>query len=207
MDFFDFHHHKPFANGIYNLNIGEDTPGFPFSAGIHPKDVGDKFEDKFNNVKESSLLHNCFAIGECGLDAIITTEQKTQEDAFLRHLQWANEIRKPVIIHCVRRFNEVIKLSTQAKVPLIIHGFNKNESIAIELLRKGFYLSFGKAVLYSVSLQHILKEAPINKIFLETDTADIHIAELYLKTSEIRNISTENLQAQILENLQKITKL
>ena len=72
------------------------------------------------------------------------------------------------------------------------------------MLKHGFFLSFGKSVLYNLSLQSILKEIPIDKIFLETDDTDFDIAELYQKVSEIKEISLEELQKKISENLQSI---
>ncbi|MFP7656389.1 TatD family hydrolase [Chryseobacterium proteolyticum] len=87
---------------------------------------------------------------------------------------------------------------------MIIHGFNKKQSIAEDLLKNNFYLSFGKAVLYNLSLQNILKITALDKIFLETDNDDFNIELLYSKVSEIKGISRENLNKQILENLETI---
>ncbi len=85
-----------------------------------------------------------------------------------------------------------------------MHGFNKKKKIAEDLLANNFYLSFGKAVLYNLSLQDILKNTPLDKFFLETDNEDFKIEELYLKVSEIKEISLEDLNEQILENLHTI---
>ncbi|WP_312390404.1 TatD family hydrolase [Chryseobacterium sp.] len=205
MEFFDFHHHKKnISNGIYNINIETVPPDFPYSIGIHPKEIDIyHIENQFNWL-ESNITKNCFAIGECGLDSFAETDQKTQQEVFLRQIKFANEIKKPIIIHCVRKFYEVISLKKYAKQPMIIHGFNKKQSIADDLLKNNFYLSFGKAVLYNLSLQNTLKITPLNKIFLETDNDDFNIEELYLKVSEIKEISLENLNKQIVENLEMI---
>ncbi|MDO5616220.1 MAG: TatD family hydrolase [Cruoricaptor ignavus] len=203
MIFFDFHHHKNYENGIYNLDFQENATEIPFSAGIHPKDISENFVDDFERVKVLSQNPQCWAIGECGLDGLINIPQSLQEEIFLQHILWANEIRKPIIIHCVRRFSELLKFKKKANVPMAIHGFNKKKTIADELLHAGFYLSFGKAVLQNVSLQNLLKEIPLEKIFLETDDANFPIADLYLKVSEIKGITIEYLQEQILENLIK----
>jgi TatD DNase family protein len=87
---------------------------------------------------------------------------------------------------------------------MIIHGFNKKHQIAEDLLANNFYLSFGKAVLYNLSLQDIIKDTPLDRIFLETDNEDFNIEELYIKVSEIKAISLEQLNEQILENLHSI---
>jgi TatD DNase family protein len=205
MNLFNFHHHT-LGNfyGIYNLELGENVPESYFSVGIHPKDIDENWEKHFEAFKKISLQDNCLAIGECGLDSLIDIDANLQKTVFERQILWANEIQKPVIIHCVKWFQELIPFQKLAEVPLIIHGFNKKKSVADEMLKHGFFLSFGKSVLYNLSLQSILKEIPIDKIFLETDDTDFDIAELYQKVSEIKEISLEELQKKISENLQSI---
>jgi TatD DNase family protein len=204
MEFFDFHHHKKYIrNGIYNL-AKEIPPDFTYSVGIHPNDID------VNNLKEqlswmrSMISQNCFAIGECGLDSLVSADENLQNEAFLQQIMIANEVKKPIIIHCVRKFYEVISFRKKAEQPMIIHGFNKKKQIAEDLLAHNFYLSFGKAVLYNLSLQDILKNIPPDKFFLETDNEDFNIEELYFKVSEIRGISPEDLNEQILHNLYSI---
>ncbi|WP_312900547.1 TatD family hydrolase [Chryseobacterium taichungense] len=205
MDFFDFHHHKknvPF--GIYNLDYQGFPAGVPYSIGIHPKDIDSSAIEKQFHWLESNITEKCVTIGECGLDSFVDIDQKIQEEVFLRQIKFANEVKKPIIIHCVRKFYEIISFKKHADQPMIIHGFNKKESIARDLLKNNFYLSFGKAVLYNLSLQNTLKITPLDKIFLETDNDDFDIRELYLKVSELKGISLESLNVQILENLETI---
>ena len=202
MKFFDFHHHH-FKNeyGIYNLQFEELPPYNWFSAGIHPANILENLEMRFSWLKEISQNEKCVAIGECGLDGLIDVDEKLQEEVFLKQIEWANEIQKPLIIHCVRRFPKLISLSKSAKVPVIIHGFNKKKAIGEELLKSEFYLSFGKSLLENVNLQNFLREIPLDQIFLETDNADFEIEKLYQKVSEIKNISEENLIETIHKNL------
>lgn len=205
MEFFDFHHHKKYVrDGIYNLDIREIPPDVPYSIGIHPNDIDiNDINDQLNWMK-SMMFQHCFAIGECGLDSLVPIDQKIQEEVFLKQINISNEVKKPVIIHCVRKFYEVISFKRKAEQPMIIHGFNKKQKIAEDLLANNFYLSFGKAVLYNLSLQDILKNTPLDKFFLETDNDDFKIEELYVKVSEIKKISLEDLNEKILENLHTI---
>lgn len=205
MILFDFHHHnRENTYGIYNLEPKEIVTEKKFSVGIHPKDIDENWEENFEKIKEISLLQNCVAIGECGLDGLISVNENLQKEVFEKHILWANQINKPVIIHCVKRFSEIIPFQKIAEIPLVIHGFNKKKTIADEMLRHGFYLSFGKSVLHSLSLQSILKEFPLEKMFLETDDANFNIEELYQKTAEIKGISIENLHNKILKNLESL---
>lgn len=205
MDFFDFHHHKKnISYGVYNLDIEKTPPNFYFSAGIHPQDIQRENIDSQFNWLQSVINENCFAIGECGLDGLVSVDMKIQEEVFLRQIQLANELKKPLIIHCVRKFYEIIPFRKKSQQAMIIHGFNKKQSVAEDILKNNFYLSFGKAVLYHLSLQETLKTVPLDKLFLETDNDDFNIEELYQKVSEIKKISIEQLQKQILENLETI---
>lgn len=203
MIFFNFHHHNiNFQYGIYNLQIPEISPKINFSIGIHPKDIDENWEENLEKIKNIYLQENCVAIGECGLDALISVDENLQKKVFEAQILWANEINKPVIIHCVKRFQELIPFQKLANVPLIIHGFNKKKSVADEMLKHGFYLSFGKSVLYNLSLQAIVKDFPLEKIFLETDDVDFNIENLYQKVAELKEISVEKLQEQISKNLE-----
>ncbi|MCJ8155218.1 TatD family hydrolase [Chryseobacterium sp. SSA4.19] len=191
-------------NGIYNLELERLAPDFPYSIGIHPKDIGKAtIEDQFRWL-ESNITEDCFAIGECGLDSLAETDIKIQEDVFLRQIEIANDIKKPVIIHCVRKFYEVITFKKYAEKPMIIHGFNKKQAIADALLQHDFYLSFGKALLYNLSLQHTFRSTPSDKIFLETDNDNFNIREMYETAANLKGISTEKMNEQILENLEMI---
>ena len=205
MGFFDFHHHDAGKNlGIYNLKFNEIPPENYFSAGIHPDAVADDFEEKLNWLRDISAHKNCVAIGECGLDGLIDVDEKLQQKAFLAQIAIANSLQKPLIIHCMKRFSQLLQFRKIAKVPMIVHGFNKRKSIGDDLLKSGFCLSFGKSVLYNVNLQDFLKDFPSEKLFLETDSSDFEIKELYQKVADLKKISLEDLKQKIKENLKNL---
>ena len=205
MGFFDFHHHDAGKNlGIYNLKFNEIPPENYFSAGIHPDAVADDFEEKLNWLRDISAHKNCVAIGECGLDGLIDVDEKLQQKAFLAQIAIANSLQKPLIIHCVKRFSQLLKFRKMSKVPMIVHGFNKRKTIGDDLLKNGLCLSFGKSVLYNVNLQDFVKHLPIEKLFLETDSADFEIKELYQKVANLKNMRLEDLSKKIKNNLQNL---
>ena len=202
MTYFDFHHHHlEKVTGIYNLGFRESIPKSFFSAGIHPHFSAENIDQKFDWLQKISKHKNCLAIGECGLDGLINIDNEIQENVFQRQIEIANEINKPLIIHCVRRFSQLISYQNEAKVPLIIHGFNKRKAIGDELQKHDFYLSFGKSVLQNVNLQEFVKQLPTEKLFLETDAEDFEIELLYQKVADLKSIKVENLVQHIEENL------
>ena len=130
--------------------------------------------------------------------------EKLQEKAFLAQIEVANSVKKPLIIHCVKRFSQLLPFRKVSKVPMIVHGFNKRKTIGDDLLKNGFCLSFGKSVLYNVNLQDFLRDFPTDKLFLETDSSDFEIKELYQKVAGLKNISLEDLSQKIRENLHNL---
>jgi Tat protein secretion system quality control protein TatD with DNase activity len=88
------------------------------------------------------------AIGECGLDRNIDLPLDIQTSIFKRHIELAETLQKPLVIHCVRAFSELIALkkNTKSTVPWIIHGFHKKEEVFQQLLKHDFYFSFGAAM-------------------------------------------------------------
>lgn len=205
---FDIHHHEKGKSGIYNLGLNENLPLSYFSAGLHPKDISANFEKDLEKVKEISQNKNCVAVGECGLDALVDVDDALQEKVFETQILWANEIQKPVIVHCVRRFSQLLKFQKIAKIPMIIHGFNKKKSIADELLKKGFYLSFGKSILYNEASQDVVKNIPLDKIFLETDAENnISVEEIYHQLAKIKKVELKEVQEQIEENIKQVFRI
>ena len=205
MNFFDFHHHDADRkSGIYNLKFNEEIPEIFFSAGIHPKSLSDGLEKQLIWLQEISVAENCVAIGECGLDGLIDVDEESQEKAFQAQIEIANSVKKPLIIHCVKRFSQLLKFRKMSKVPMIVHGFNKRKTIGDDLLKNGLCLSFGKSVLYNVNLQDFVKHLPIEKLFLETDSADFEIKELYQKVADLKNMRLEDLSEKIKNNLQNL---
>lgn len=202
MEFFDVHHHHPnVLGGIYSLNLQERPPLRFFSAGIHPDWNGEDEEAVWNWLESCVTDPNCLAIGECGLDSRSPLDEISQQKLFTRQLLLAQELKKPVIIHCVRRYTQLMYACQKVSVPLIVHGFNKKESIGSELQKQDFYLSFGKSLLHNVNLQRFARDFPLNRTLLETDAADTEIGLLYEKLALLKELSIEELSARIAENL------
>ena len=114
-------------------------------------------------------------------------------------------MQKPLIIHCVKAFNETFQLLQQqrAQGPVIFHGFAKNSALAKQLVNKGYYLSFGKHLL-TPSGAITFKTIPLEYIFLETDDSEIMIEEIYKTAASIKNIDITTLTQQITKNAQRV---
>jgi TatD DNase family protein len=175
-----------------------------FSFGIHPWEI-DKWENKLAVFDSYLLLKGCLAVGEIGLDKLKGPEINKQIEIFKRQILLSEEFHLPVILHCVKSWNElkVLKRELNPKQTWIFHGFTKS-SLTEEVLKEGIYISIGKAILTSSTLQSALKNIPLNRLFLETDDAECAIEEIYAKVSELKNIPLSELQSQLEENFKNV---
>lgn len=104
------------------------------------------------------------AIGECGLDALCDTPLPLQTQAFKAALQVAAELHKPVIIHCVKLWSQLLTETKGHQGLMIIHGFRKGPELARQLLDAGFSLSLGQH--YHPEVRAMI---PQDRLFFETD--------------------------------------
>jgi TatD DNase family protein len=207
MVFYDVHSHKLSENEnvvtVHSVDLGlkenavweaEDVRSRPhelFSAGIHPWNPD---TSKIIELKELALLNNVVAIGETGLDKL-KYDFEIQKYLFEIQVQMAEEIGKPLIIHCVRAWNELLKIKKHFKpsVAWVIHGFRGGEKLAGQLINAGMYLSFGK----NFHPESLRKAWDAKRLFTETDDENIDIQNVYEDISESLNISKEELSVEV----------
>lgn len=180
-----------------------------YSFGIHPWKIDKDVNDVLQEMDTITRNRRCIAIGECGLDKAIDTDFELQQKIFCEQIQIANEVQKPLIIHCVKAFNELTACLKKMNntVPVIIHGFNNNQNIANDLLKQDYLLSFGKALLTPDSnASEVIKHVGRKNFFLENDDSDVSIRDIYKRASEILGIEESFLQEQLKSNYQRIFK-
>lgn len=205
--YIDIHTHKTsvsLGKSIRSLYSGYEEAGKNglFSIGIHPWYIdGFHWRNQWNSLVEWSSKENVVAIGECGLDALCETPFSLQQEVFAEQISLAEKLQKPLVIHCVRAWDEVLmQLGKQPlSIPIIFHGFNKKASLASRLTGKGYYLSFGKWI-KNPAAQDVLKAIPPEKILLETDDTDITIETIYDWAAQSMGIHLNSLSLQIQKN-------
>jgi TatD DNase family protein len=198
---------------IKNLFPGEAIPVFSgrnfYSVGLHPWKVGTEKEDneRMLMMEDALELDHVIFVGECGLDKLAETAFEEQKRAFRAQAFMAEEYQKPLIIHCVKAWNEVVELHKKNKptVPWIFHGYNGSVELTQQLPDKNFLFSFGE-ILFKTNAKAIdsFKSLPIEKIFIETDEFDGTIDEIYTRAARLKNISVENLKQAVWENFNRI---
>ena len=210
--FINLHTHK-FSNlsdviEMVNQYPWEFDTSIPnYSIGIHPWYIDEKrLEKDLEIIKEKLQLFECLALGECGLDKRIEIPLDLQISVFKKQLEIVKQTNKPIVLHCVAAYDEVIAIKREMKIenPMIIHGFSKNEQVAKSLLNNGFYLSFGKYLLRNPDLEKVFTFAPENQILLETDTIEESIYQVYEKAAAIKGISVEEMKTIVFTNFSTI---
>lgn len=177
-----------------------------YSIGIHPWRINEERLEADLFLVETKLADKkCLAIGECGLDKRIATPISLQVKVFETQLRLAQSYKKPVIVHCVAAYQEVIDIHKKLgiSVPMVIHGFSKNEKVAKQLLDNGFRLSFGKWLLRNPELETAFCSIPDNRLFLETDTAEETISEVYALAARYRKVSVEKVKEIVWRNFER----
>ena len=205
MKFFNLHTHnstpKPGVVALVNQYPLEFDTSIPLSSvGIHPWHIKeDTVMQELALLEQYMALLQVAALGECGLDKRIAVPFALQQQVFEAQLHLAQQVQKPVIIHCVAAFQELISIvsAQQISVPIIIHGFSKNEQLAQQLLQQGYYLSFGKYLFQQPELADVLTTIPEDRFFLETDTMDRSIQEVYAKAAECKKMSLDELKSTL----------
>ena len=179
---------------------GHEGAGYDqaFSAGIHPWHIPAHPEETLKELDRLAASTCCKAIGEAGLDKYASTPLPLQRELFVRQAGLAAAHRLPVIIHCVRAWDEL--LSARKDIPAsavcIIHGFRGKPQLAETLLARGFYLSFG----FRFHPQS-LALCPSGRLFFESDEDPRPVDALYRAAAELRSCTPEELRARCWENL------
>lgn len=207
--FIDIHTHRPATSPEIFALISSDYHAAPeqdkfYSYGIHPWHIEQNpLNDSLPVLMQAVSLPQALAVGEAGLDRFIGMSFELQEKYFKAQITVSEYYKKPMIIHCVKAHSDIqeIRKAGKFKMPWVIHGFNANKQTADQMIKMGFYLSFGKALLDPESkATQIFPLIPIKNIFLETDDADIDIKEVYAVAAGLRKLSVDQLKQKIAEN-------
>ena len=212
MAYIDIHTHRQstefptemvaFCN--YIVENAEDsttgTIGFDglYSAGIHPWYIHDNGICQLKKLEEIARQPTIYMIGEAGLDKLIATPLAIQIKIFEAQAALAETLQKPLVIHCVKTWQELFEVHRRLRptMPWLIHGFRGKGDLARQLVRKGYYLSFG-IHFHPASVQ----AAWPDRLFAETDEAPDSIQTVYRQLSTAIGCPLSVLTAQIECNL------
>lgn len=191
MEYIDFHTHRETAEGVVT----------PRSFAIHPWDADKEKATTFDEFrsKYKAQFAEAEIIGECGLDKACNADWDRQQQLFHWHIAIASEQRKPMVIHCVRAYNELMALRRDNNGGIwVVHGFTGTLQLAQQLHRHGIITSFGAAILdpRRVKVRETLRLLP-HPFLLETDDNPCGIETIYNEAAQIRKTSINQLAETI----------
>ena len=203
--FIDLHTHSAThsdrADILEVISSPHPLNGNSYSLERHPWNV-DRVADEAEQIKIKSILQdpNCLALGEVGLDKLKGVSFEEQQEILRSILVVAAHEKRPVILHCVKAFDEIIQFKKEFEsIPnWAIHGFNKHPQLAEQLIGHGFYLSINPQK--STHAKELLDTIPMDRLFLETDNSSFFIEDNYLRASEMLGVQLEELKKNITQN-------
>jgi TatD DNase family protein len=211
-DFIDIHTHDGSAGkGIFileNLMAHEGRhpdhrQGIAYSIGIHPWFLNDISADEqlgiIEKVAENQLI---YAIGEAGFDKLKGPSLDLQTRIFEAQVRISENTGKPMIIHCVKAWDELLaaRKTSKAKMPWLIHGFRGSPELALQLISRDIYLSFWFDFVMRPESAELLHSLPHDRIFLETDGSETSIEDIYRKVASDIHVTVNELKDIILGN-------
>lgn len=215
--FVDIHTH-PFHEETETITVQNIFPGEGFavfsgrnfySVGLHPWHILTPEENNvlLKQVEEALEFDHVIFTGECGLDMRSTTNFEEQKRVFEAQAFISEEYQKPLIVHCVRAYHEVLSIHRKMNPNMtwIFHGYNGSLEMTRQLALENFMFSFGEALfLPGTKAIESITYLPLNKIFLETDESDGEVEQIYRRAASLKNITEEEMKKAVWENFNRI---
>ena len=156
------------------VELAEKYPFIYAAVGLHPDEVGDLNEERFEFLKKQCQHEKVVAVGEIGLDYYWDNEShEVQKKWFVKQLELARELNLPVIIHSRDAAEDTLNIMKEHAKGLrgVIHCFSYSKELAEEYVKMGFYIGIGGVVTFKngKKLKEIAASIPLERILLETD--------------------------------------
>ena len=172
------------------------------SVGIHPWELTEHNAGQLLDYLKQQLRKKQFvAVGEAGLDKLAVASMELQLTVFKAQVRLSEEYGLPLIIHCVKAMDELlaVKKEFRPQQAWIWHGFRGKTEQAMQLLKKGFYLSFGEHY-----PDETMQTVPDERLFLETDNSSLDIEDILCRAAKVRGVEVEVLRETIRRNIQNV---
>lgn len=217
MPFIDIHTHQtpedPRDLFIQNIFPSDEPlslrPGGFYSVGLHPWFINGErnYKDELLELEKKAMLPEVIAIGECGLDKLANTESQLQLEVFVQQSLIAETVNKPLVIHCVKSYNEIahLKRRMKPKVPWLLHGFTGNDMIIKQLVPLDFFFSIGKILMTdNNNIRESLASLPLDHLFFETDEWKRPVQEVYSNYAALKELTEDALSEQVMWNFRQV---
>ena len=186
------------------LALAQAYKDFVYPAlGLHPWNLkGADIEHDLEFIE--AHIHEAVAIGEIGLDYDKRVTARAEKDLQARVLRQLLRIgkthNKPVIIHSRYAWRDSLSLVEQAKLDkAVFHWYTGTSSVLRDIISRGYFISATPAVEYHEEHRRAVKEIPLERLLLETDSPVV-----YRRGTEFEY---ESRPAHILKVLKGVSRL
>jgi TatD DNase family protein len=204
-----------------SVKIAKDFPGVYATVGVHPHDANEATQPNLAELMMLAAKPKVVAIGEIGLDYFKSKTSPTlQKEAFIRQLDLAGRLNKPVIIHSRDAEQDMLDVFWQFRgMRGVLHFFSGSPEFAKAAISYGLYVSFtgvitykprqpnsGSGAEYDILREDIIKSVPDDRLMIETDSPfaapqpyrgkrcePAHVVEVAKRLAEVRGVSLEHI--------------
>lgn len=191
---------------LYSIGSNEMPSHLPAhaaaSVGIHPWHINETWHDTLASISSLAAQDKVWAIGECGLDKLRGPQMEVQMDVMRAHIALAENAGKPLIVHCVKAFDQLLllrketaercKAARREPQPWVIHGFRGKPEQAKQMVAKGLHLSFGHQ--YNIeSIRFLFSHA--FPFYLETDDLHLSVCQIYEQVAHHLGVDIAHLES------------
>jgi len=196
------------------------------AIGVHPSETAELNEDNFSWIKKQCLYEKCVAVGEIGLDYHWDEPtSEIQKEWFVRQINLAREIKKPVIIHsrdAAKDTTDIMTAERAGEIGGVVHCYSYTKETAKIFLNMDFYFGIGGVITFknAKKLKEAVEYIPMERIVLETDCPYLapepnrghrnfseYIPYVVTAMAEIKGISEEEVRRITWENACKLYRL
>ena len=179
----------------WNLDLHEKYSYIDVAAGFFPGDVQNYNEDDWKKLYEALKDPRVIAVGEIGLDYYWDkTYMELQKECFARQIRMANELDKPILIHCRDAYEDTYKILKENPVKrgALMHCYSGSKEFArqLETLSTRMYFAFGGTLTYknNVNGKETVRYLPDHEIMTETDSPYLTPQIFRGKRNESKNV-------------------
>ena len=199
----------------------EHRPNVSMSCGLHPLYVADNRVD-FAELKRLCARDDVVAVGETGLDYFYDkAHHQRQRESFAYHIELANALNKPLIIHTRDAREVTIDMLREGAVRCggVLHCFTENQWMADQALDLGFYISISGIVTFrnAEHLRDVVRRVPLEHLLIETDSPWLapvphrgkenqpaYVSEVAKCVASLKGVSVERVAEVTRDNFYKL---
>jgi TatD DNase family protein len=237
---FDYDYYKKLALDLKVVAIGECGLDYAVfarneSERLQKRAPADLFANSAFVAEATSAKEAASASAEALREGGLSPEEirhrkEKQKTAFIKQIELAKEVKKPLMIHCRdgkksgtgQAFDELIDIlkSSAITVPFVSHSFVRDLGLAKKLLNLGSHFSFNGIVTFTNDYDEVIRYLPMDRILSETDAPYLapvpyrgkrnepaYVIEVVKKLAEIKNVSVEKMTEQIEDNARRVFKI